>query len=157
MNKKEAKELQEMEQQKELDLAIANTPGMTGKGKIHFPEYWAKRKHKLSKGLLKVLQATADADPEVVDTFGEYKRGTFLHRACVVTITRDNDLWNCHIFSEAMPVTLPIIQEVRDKYIPDGVMMAQLFPSREERKGLSGVILYEIPNTEELPKEEAAE
>ncbi len=150
MKEKSSELLQELEkknaQQVELVKTANKETNITHKGKIHFPEYWAKRKNKISKGLMKVLQTTADAEPEVTDAFGEYKRGTFLHRACVVTITREDGNWNCHIFSEAMPITLPLIQEVRDKFLPNDVLMVQLYPSREERKGVSGVILFELPN-----------
>lgn len=153
MNKKERIEIAEMEQQKESDLAIANTPSMTGKGKIHFPEYWAKRKHRLNPVLLKRLQATADAAPEVTDAYGEYKTGTFLHRSCIVTVKREDGIWSCHIFNNTMPIALPVIQEVRDKFVPDNVTMVQLFPSREERKGLKGVMLYEFPTNQEASEE----
>ena len=121
--------------------------GVVLNGKIEFPEYWAKRKHMINAGLMELLQKTADAEPEVEDAYGKYKQGTFLFKACIVTVTRENDLWMLHIFSQAMPITLPIIQEARDKYIPDYCMMVQFYPSREERNTLQGIQLCEMPGS----------
>lgn len=121
--------------------------GVVLNGKIEFPEYWAKRRHTLSKKLIKELQETANRKPEVTDEYGEYKQGTFLHRAFVVTVTRELDCWQCHIFSDRMPVTLPIIREVRDKFIPDYCVMVQFFQSRAERDTIKGVVLCEVPGS----------
>ena len=123
--KKARKENARQEQKKALEKA-----GVELKGNIVFPEYWAKRKHLLNAGLLKELQETADREPDVTDEFGSYKPGTFLFKACIVTVTVEDGLWMIHIFSQAMPITLPIIQEARDKYIPDYCMMVQFYPSR---------------------------
>lgn len=133
--------------------------GVVLNGKIHFPEFWGKRKYLLNAGFLKKLQETADKEPEVIDTYGEYKTGTFLHRSTIVTITRDNDLWNIHIYSPVLPITLPIIQEVRDKYVPDYCMMVQFYPSRVERATLRGVQLCEMPGSiqEDTDAEETAD
>ncbi|MBP3280064.1 MAG: hypothetical protein J6M44_14030, partial [Butyrivibrio sp.] len=90
--------------------------GVVLNGKIEFPEFWAKRKHLINAGLMEVLQNTANQEPEVEDAYGKYKQGTFLFKCFIVTVTRENGLWMLHIFSQAMPITLPIIQEVRDKY-----------------------------------------
>ena len=46
-----------------------------------------------------------------------------------------------------MPITLPIIQEVRDRYIPDYCMMVQFYPSRAERGTLMGIQLCEMPGS----------
>ena len=129
--------------------------GVTQTNKVVYPPYFAKRKHLLNAGLIKLLQETADREPEVVDVFGEYKQGTFLHRYCIVTVTRENELWMVHIYSGDNPITLPIIQEVRDKYIPDYCMMVQFYPSREERNTLKGIQLCEMPGSiqEDVPEE----
>ena len=58
-----------------------------------------------------------------------------------------------HIFSEH-PIGLPLIKEVRYTFLPDHVLMAQLFGTREDSH-MKGVVLYEIPQPE--PEEEAAE
>jgi len=121
--------------------------GVVLNGKIEFPEFWAKRKHMINAGLMELLQKTADAEPEVEDAYGKYKQGTFLFKACIVTVTRENDLWMLHIFSQAMPITLPIIQAARDKYIPDYCMMVQFYPSREERNTIQGIQLCEMPGS----------
>lgn len=142
IEKENAKEIALMEQEKSLAEA-----GVDIKGKIYFPEYWSKRRDKLSKKLIKELQETANRKPEVTDEYGEYKQGTFLHRAFVVTVTRELDCWQCHIFSDRMPVTLPIIRELRDKFIPDYCVMVQFFQSRAERDAIKGVVLCEIPGS----------
>lgn len=140
--KAQMKEIALMEQDKALAEA-----GVTQTNKVVYPPYFAKRKHLLNAGLIKLLQETADREPEVVDVFGEYKQGTFLHRYCIVTVTRENELWMVHIYSGDNPITLPIIQEVRDKYIPDYCMMVQFYPSREERNTLKGIQLCEMPGS----------
>lgn len=121
--------------------------GVVLNGKIEFPEFWAKRKHLINAGLMEVLQNTANQEPEVEDAYGKYKQGTFLFKCFIVTVTRENGLWMLHIFSQAMPITLPIIQEVRDKYIPDYCMMVQFYPSRQERNTLQGIQLCEMPGS----------
>lgn len=148
--KAQMKEIALMEQDKALAKA-----GVTQTNKVVYPPYFAKRKHLLNAGLIKLLQETADREPEVVDVFGEYKQGTFLHRYCIVTVTRENELWMVHIYSGDNPITLPIIQEVRDKYIPDYCMMVQFYPSREERNTLKGIQLCEMPGSiqEDVPEE----
>jgi len=152
--KAQMKEIALMEQSKALAEA-----GVTQTNKVVYPPYFAKRKHLLNAGLIKLLQETADREPEVVDVFGEYKQGTFLHRYCIVTVTRENELWMVHIYSGDNPITLPIIQEVRDKYIPDYCMMVQFYPSREERNTLKGIQLCEMPGSiqEDVPEENKQE
>lgn len=152
--KAQMKEIALMEQDKALAEA-----GVTQTNKVVYPPYFAKRKHLLNAGLIKLLQETADREPEVVDVFGEYKQGTFLHRYCIVTVTRENELWMVHIYSGDNPITLPIIQEVRDKYIPNYCMMVQFYPSREERNTLKGIQLCEMPGSiqEDVPEDNKQE
>lgn len=121
--------------------------GVVLNGKIEFPEYWAKRKHLINAGLMEVLQNSANQEPEVEDAYGKYKQGTFLFKCFIVTVTRENGLWMLHIFSQEMPITLPIIQQIRDKYIPDYCMMVQFYPSRQERDVLQGIQLCEMPGS----------
>jgi hypothetical protein len=142
IDKKRARENARQVQMKQLA-----EKGVVLNGKIEFPEFWAKRKHLINASLMELLQKTADAEPEVEDAYGKYKQGTFLFKACIVTVTRENGLWMLHIFSQAMPITLPIIQEARYKYIPDYCMMVQFYPSREERNTLQGIQLCEMPGS----------
>ena len=141
-DKKRARENARQVQMKQLA-----EKGVVLNGKIEFPEFWAKRKHLINAGLMEVLQNTANQEPEVEDAYGKYKQGTFLFKCFIVTVTRENGLWMLHIFSQAMPITLPIIQEVRDKYIPDYCMMVQFYPSRQERNTLQGIQLCEMPGS----------
>lgn len=122
--------------------------------RVVYPEYWAKRKNRLNPKLVKELEETAAREPEVTDDYGEYKPGTFLFKNAVVTVKRSTESgWSLHIFSEH-PIGLPLIKEVRYTFLPDQVLMAQLFGTRED-KHMKGVVLYEIPQSE--PEEEAAE
>lgn len=121
--------------------------------KVVYPEYWAKRKNRLNPLLVKELEESAAREPEVTDDYGEYKPGTFLFKKTVVTVKRSPESgWSLHIFSEH-PIGLHIIKEVRYTFLPDHVLMAQLFGTREDRH-MKGVVLYEIPQPE--PEEEAA-
>lgn len=123
--------------------------------RVVYPEYWAKRKNRLNPKLVKELEESAAREPEVTDDYGEYKTGTFLYKNAVVTVKRDPVAgWSMHIFSEH-PIGLPLIKEVRYRFIPDMVLMAQLFGTREGRN-MKGVILYELPQPEEQPDEEEA-
>ena len=154
-NSKQARENARQIQMKQLA-----EKGVVLNGKIEFPEYWAKRKHLINAGLMELLQNTANSEPEVEDAYGKYKQGTFLFKACIVTVTRENGLWMLHIFSQAMPITLPIIQDARDKYIPDYCMMVQFYPSREERNTLQGIQLCEMPGSiqsDDEPEPETAQ
>lgn len=119
--------------------------------KIRFPEYWRKHKARITPDLMRELQETAEREPLVVDEYGVYKTGTFLHRAFIVTVIRENDLWNVHIYGKET-VTQSVIQEVRDRYVPDYCLMLQFYPSREERQAIKGVILYEMPGSVEIDK-----
>lgn len=65
----------------------------------------------------------------------------------VVTISKEDGLWTLHVISEA-PIGLPLIKEVRYKYLPNNLMMAQIFGDRAEANEIKGVILYQIPNGE---------
>ena len=76
-----------------------------------------------------------------------YKVGSFLYRNAFVTISKEDGLWTLHVISEA-PIGLPLIKEVRYKYLPNNLMMAQIFGDRAEANEIKGVILYQIPNGE---------
>lgn len=142
-----AKTKRARENAREVQMKQLAEKGVVLNGKIEFPPFWEKRKHLINASLMEVLQNSANQEPEVEDAYGKYKQGTFLFKACIVTVTRENGLWMLHIFSQAMPITLPIIQEVRDKYIPDYCMMVQFYPSRQERNTLQGIQLCEMPGS----------
>lgn len=124
----------------------------TKKIKVSYPEYWAKRKNRLSAVFIKMLEETAQREAETTDKYGEYKTGTFLHKSAIVTVKRENGLWSLYMMSEH-PIGLPLIKEIRYKYLPDNLLMAQLYAPRSEEKELKGVILYEIPNNQENEEE----
>lgn len=134
-----------MEEALKEKLAKANAEN---KGVVVFPDYFRKKKDKINPELLKMLEATAKSDFTHADLFGVYKTGTFLYKNCIVTVMRNDGLWSLHIMVDNVPVGLPVIKEIRYKYIPDNVMMAKVFGSRDYNKGMKGVILYEIPTGE---------
>ncbi len=129
-----------------------STEATKPQNKIYFPEFWAKRKSRLKPEFLKALEVSANNKPVASDKFGEYRLGTFLYKSAIVSVTRENDLWGLHIFSEH-PILLPLIREVRYKFLPDKAVMAQLFQSRADEKALRGVVLYEIPRNSENEEE----
>lgn len=144
-----------MEEKKLIDPIEETGAPSPGRVKVFYPEYWAKRKNRLNPKLVKELEETAAREPEVTDDYGKYKPGTFLFKNTVVTVKRDPQAgWSLHIFSEH-PIGLPLIKEVRYKFLPDQILMAQLLDSREDDK-MKGVILYELPQPEEQPDEEEA-
>lgn len=121
---------------------------MEKKKKIVYPDFWAKRKNIIRPDLKKELEDTANREPEVTDKYGEYKVGTFLHGCAIVTVGREDNLWCLHIYSER-PIGLPLIREIRYKYLPDDALIAQVFGSREEDSKLDGIILCEVPKVME--------
>lgn len=126
--------------------------------KVFFPPYFAKRKAKMNKELIKKLEEAAASDPVVTDEYGEYRLGVFLHGSCVVTVGCEDGAWSCQIYSE-QPITQPVIKTIRYKYLPDVLVMAQLFTSREIDRLQKSVVLYEIPaqmiGYEDKPEQEA--
>lgn len=122
--------------------------GIVRSTNVVYPEYWKKRKNRLSNEFLKNLEKTAKSEIVESDQYGEYRVGTFLHRDCVVEVRRDNGLWSVYILSEH-PIGLYIIEEIRYKYIPDNVVMAQLYGSRVNHNKMKGILLYEIPTNDD--------
>lgn len=120
----------------------------TKKARVIYPEYWAKRKKRLNAGFIKMLEETAQKEAECSDEYGEYKTGTFLYKSAIVSVRRENDLWTLHMMSE-VPIGLPLIKEIRYKFLPDNLLMAQLYAPRKDASEMKGVILYEIPNNQE--------
>lgn len=137
-----------MQKKKEVptvDVAVENAP----QKKVVFSPYWEKRKRKLKKEFIQKLQDSANSEVIASDEYGEYRVGTFLHKAAIVTVQRENGLWSLHVMSEEF-ISSILVEEIRYKYLPDALLMAQLYGTREEANQLKGVVLYEIPrNTEE--------
>lgn len=140
---KENVERLQQEKQENDKLALLRENETRNKN-VFWPAYWAKRKNRLAKGFVKMLYETAKKDYDTIDDYGVYKPGTFLHGACIVEVARDNGIWSVHIISEH-PITLSIVTDIRDKYLPDNLMMAMIFGTRAERRKMKGVLLYEIP------------
>ncbi len=114
---------------------------------IYFPEYWRKKRLKCS--FVSQLEETAKKTATLKDKHGEYKDGIFLHGCSIVKVSVNKiGLWCVEIHSEH-PVGLPMIQEIRYKFIPNDCLMAMLLPSRKERSGNDLITLYQIPNQEE--------
>lgn len=114
------------------------------KTKVFFPPYFAKRKAKMNKELIKKLEESAASDPVVTDDHGEYRLGVFLHGCCVVTVGCEDGAWSCQIYSE-QPISLLTIEQIRYKFLPDALVMAMLFASRKIDRLQKSVVLYEIP------------
>lgn len=114
------------------------------RSRVVYPEYWVKRKSWLNPELVKELEETAARESIITDDYGAYKPGTFLYRDAVVTVKNEPQSgWCVHIFSEHS-IGLPLIKEVRYKYVPDHVIMVQVLGPREEEQ-IKGVLLHEIP------------
>lgn len=140
-----------MEKELKEKLAKANAEN---RGIVVYPEYFKKRMKKFNPEFVSVLEATAKSEFTHVDEYGVYKTGTFLHKNCIVTVLQDEGLFALQILADNAPIGLPLIKEIRYKYLPDNLLMAQTFGRRAEESKLKGVVLYQIPNNEEEPEEE---
>ena len=111
---------------------------------IYFPEYWRKKRLKCS--FVSQLEETAKKTATLKDKYGEYKDGLFLHGFSIVKVSVNKiGLWCIEIHSDH-PIGLPMIQEIRYKFVPNDCLMAMLLPSREERTDNDIITLYQIPN-----------
>lgn len=130
------------EDEKNERLAYANQVKSTN---IEWPDYFKSRRKRMKKEFLDELQQSAKSDFVDIDAYGAYREGTFLHRSCVVKAERDKDngLWVLQILSE-QPITLPIIKEVRYKYLPNDMIVSLILPPRGS-KIKNSVMLYELP------------
>lgn len=125
-------------------LAVANSEN---KGIVVYPDYFKKRKKRMSHDFTRLLEDTARREFTDADDFGVYKVGTFLYKSVIVTVSKESNLWTLHMISE-VPIGLPLIKEVRYRFLPDNLMMAQIYGNRADEKELKGVVLYQIPNGE---------
>ena len=133
------------EYDKKERLAAANQGKSTN---IEWSDYFKSRRKRMKKEFLDELQQSAKSDFVEIDAYGAYREGTFLHRSCVVKVGRDEDngLWVLQIISE-QPITLPIIKQVRYKYLPNDMMVCLMLPPREN-ESKNSVMLYEMPINE---------
>jgi hypothetical protein len=161
MNERELKEMAKANQgevanriQSEIQSEKgAFQPNKNGKKRVHFPPFWKKKK--LNPKFVKELEESANSEPILTDEYGEYRTGKFLHSCAVIVVSFVNNLWSLEIHSQYL-VNLPMIQEVRYKYLPDNLMIAQLFLSREQRSTEKVAVLYQIPGQlrdNEVPEE----
>lgn len=111
--------------------------------KVCFPPYWERRRKRLKKEFIQKLQDSANSEVIASDEFGEYRAGTFLHKAAIVTVKREDGIWSLHVMSQEF-ISFLLVEEIRYKFLPDDLLMAQLYGSRDEKQ-LNGVLLYEIP------------
>jgi hypothetical protein len=140
--KKDAHEKEEKELAEKLDKANAENTG-----KVHFPEYFAKKKKRMSPGFIEMLVETAKSDFTDVDDYGVYKTGTFLYKSAMVSVSKENGLWTLHMMSDN-PIGLPLIKEIRYHFLPDNIMMVQVFGTRVEAHELKGIVLYQLPTSQ---------
>ena len=132
-------------------------PNKERKTKVFFPPFWKKKK--LNPSFVSELEESVNSEPIATDEHGEYRAGKFLHSCAVVVVSHVNNLWSLEIHSQYQ-VNLPMIQEVRYKYLPDNLMMAQLFLPRDQRTSDKVAVLYQIPGElrdNEVPNEETPE
>ena len=122
----------------------------TKKNSVEIPQYWKKKiKPNEKSELWNKLVSSANSDPIETDAYGEYRKGLFLYGCAMVQVEIcENELWRLTIRSEN-PIGLPLIQSIRDKYIPDAFLMAMLFQDRAERFSNNIVQLYQLPNSTE--------
>lgn len=113
---------------------------------VEIPNFWRKKKLKMS--FVRKLKETADKATLITDDSGSYKDGLFLYSCAIVLVTiNKNGLWSVTIHSD-YPIGLPLIKEIRYKYVPNSFLMAMLFPSKEELSKEMNVKLFQIPNQE---------
>lgn len=125
-------------------LAKANAEN---KGMVVYPEYFKKKKKRMRPDFIKKLEELQKRILPMWMITECIKLVLFLYRNAFVTISKEDGLWTLHVISEA-PIGLPLIKEVRYKYLPNNLMMAQIFGDRAEANEIKGVILYQIPNGE---------
>ena len=110
--------------------------------KVQYPEYWKKKR--LKGEIIKDLERSANSEPLMSDQHGEYRTGTFLHGCAIVLINIIDDLLCVEIHSEQL-IGLPMIRDIRYKFLPDNMVFAQIFPPRKGVQTNNIVTLYQIP------------
>ena len=64
------------------------------------------------------------------DEYGVYATGTFMYKGNSIVITNDG-MWHLSIVSDHV-LSYKELKEIRYKFMPDEMLVAQIFPSREE-------------------------
>ena len=111
---------------------------------VVYPEYFKKKKKRMRPDLIKKLEETAKADFTDVDDYGVYKVGSFLYRNAFVTISKEDGLWTLHVISES-PIGLPLIKEVRYKYLPNNLMMLRFSEIEPKQTRLRALFCIRFP------------
>lgn len=126
---------------------------------VNIPPFWKKKK--LDPSFVQELEKSANSDPVLTDDYGEYRVGVFLHSCAIISVSYENGLWSLEIHSHHL-VNLPLIEDVRYKYLPDDIVVTMLLLPRDQRIGNKVTALYQIPGQlrdgemkdYDLPKEE---
>lgn len=71
-------------------------------------------------------------DPEYIeDLHGTYSTGVFLYKGMYIMVTKDEGKWHLSV-SGKQPLGYFQIKDVRYKFLPDAMEVAQIFPPREQ-------------------------
>lgn len=65
------------------------------------------------------------------DEFGVYETGYFKYKGMQVLINKEDGLWHLSVSAD-FPLGYMQIKDVRYKFLPDAMQVAQIFPSRKE-------------------------
>ena len=136
------KENNPLKENKTESKVIAMEPKKELKNKLHFPEFW--RRKKLKDSVLKELKESVNSKVLHADEYGEYRAGLFLSGCTMVRVAIIDELWFCEIHSEKQ-IGLPIIKEIRTQYLPDDMVFAMILPPRSTPTANNLVTLYQIP------------
>ena len=66
-----------------------------------------------------------------MDEYGKYYTGTFLYKGKFIIITMDGGKWHLSA-STNHPLGYNEMKELRYKFLPDNIQVAQIFPPRKE-------------------------
>lgn len=136
------KENNPLKENKTESKVIAMEPNKEVKNKVHFPEFW--RRKKLKDSVLKELKESANSKVLHTDEYGKYRAGLFLSGCTMVRVAIIDELWFCEIHSEKQ-IGLPMIKEIRTQYLPDNMVFAMILPPRSTPTANNLVTLYQIP------------
>lgn len=117
---------------------------------VVIPKCWKKR---LNPDLAKELKKTLEAEPEFKDDYGEYKKGVFLYKDCMIIVDREEDIWGV-LISSIHPLGIQQLKDIRDRFVPDHCVMSHILPGRNTFVNDSDLYQY---NLFEIPKSEVNE
>ena len=127
---------------KELKAESVHVPTESKPRKMQLPPYWAKKN--LSKKMLTEIEKSLKSEPVITNMDGEYRTGTFLYSHAIVIVNVIDGLWCIEIHSE-YAIGLPLIKDVRYKFLPSGMIFALIFPPKGGVMDVNFVTLYQIP------------